>query len=464
MIKFSGSFFSLQILPLAVFFLPLLTKFFWFTRQIRRTLNILLGGLVNLFPLTFGVTAHAATYYVAKTGNDSHQCAQAQNAKTPRQTIPAGVFCLSSGDTLIVKGGTYTNQEITNPPAGTAENYTTIKADPSGARPVIDPNGANFQRGFNCDKGAACSYIEVRGFEIATGYNSVRLFGNDAVGYPHHVRLTDNIMHDSVAAEILVSTSAAGYVGGDHVMRRNIFYRTGSSSLNTGGDFHTIYNTGNRSVVEGNTFHNLANGVGIWTPQTSIQNVIVRNNVFYDIGRSHTDSWQKGNSAFSAIHVSSPGGGHRIYNNIIFRSGDETTFTGIRINPLWNAKSTGDIRIYNNTIYDLKNAGAHAIRVGSTVGGPYLVRNNIAFQAGAGIVGGTQSSNWTAAPFFVNAGAGDFGLHDSSPVLDTGIALTEVPEDFEGHTRPLGAAYDIGAFEGHGSRANAVPAVGEECL
>src|SRR5262249_32830220 len=55
--------------------------------------------------------AQAATYYVAKTGSDSNNnCMQAQSPSTPKLTIngvQGGASCLSAGDTLEIKGGTY---------------------------------------------------------------------------------------------------------------------------------------------------------------------------------------------------------------------------------------------------------------------------------------------------------------------------------------------------------------------
>lgn len=73
----------------------------------------------------------------------------------------------------------------------------------------------------------------------------------------------------------------------------------------------------------------------------------------------------------------------------------------------------------------------------------------------------TESNNIkNSDPKFVNPAAGDFGLQEGSPALDKGISLAAVPKDFTGKARPEGAAYDLGAFEGAGSRANAFPAVG----
>lgn len=414
--------------------------------QLKRAIST--GFLVSV--LIQAAAAEATTYYVATTGNDANTCAQASMQNNPLLTIPAGVKCLTGGDTLIIKMGTYVGQEIHNPPAGTANAYTVIKGNSEGARPVLKPNGKNFQRGFYCDQGAACAYIEIQHLEIATSYDGIKLSGSATLGYPHHVRIIDNVIHDSIYGAFFSSTSDTGYLGGDHLIQGNEFYNMGVGVPGYGPGVNTIYNPGNRTIVEKNRFHNLANGVGIWHSKKYIQNVIVRSNVFYDIGRPSIDMWQQGNGSFSAIHVSVPGGGHQIYNNIIYRSGEEHTFTGIRVNPLWDAAATTSIQIYNNTIYDIKNASASAIKIKPITGGPHFVKNNIAYLAGAGIIGGTQSNNQTADPSFRDPTGTDFRLQSRSEAIDKGVVT--VPIDFAGVRRPQGAGYDIGAYEtGDGS-------------
>ena len=64
---------------------------------------LFLTAFARISPLV----AHAATYYVAKTGNNNNTCTQARSLSTPKHTIAAGLSCLSGGDTLIIKAGTY---------------------------------------------------------------------------------------------------------------------------------------------------------------------------------------------------------------------------------------------------------------------------------------------------------------------------------------------------------------------
>src|SRR5438132_6053065 len=84
--------------------------------------------LVMLFTM-FPVLAHGATYYVAKTGSDSNSCTSAQSQSTPKLTINAGIGCLSAGDTLIVKAGTYNETLPDVIPSGTSNGNTIVKSE-----------------------------------------------------------------------------------------------------------------------------------------------------------------------------------------------------------------------------------------------------------------------------------------------------------------------------------------------
>lgn len=402
--------------------------------------------------ILFSINSWAATFYVAKTGRDSNTCAQAQNSNTAKLTISAGVNCLRSGDTLIVKSGTYRNQEITNPPGGTATNYTTIMADPTGPRPIIIPDGENVQRGFYCYRGAACSYIKIQGFQISSAYGCVKLNGTSTDGHPHHISIVNNICNNTIDTGFYATSSRTGegFLGGDHLIQGNEFYNIGINKPGYGPGMNAIYNPGNRTIIEKNKFHNVTHGVGIWKSGNSIKGVIVRGNLFYDIGRSNTDTWQQGANGFSAVHVSVPGGGHQIYNNVIYRSGDESTFVAIRFGTTWGQTgSASEVNhVYNNTIDDLKNSGARAISVASSLVATIYIKNNIAYRSALGIVGGgIKSNNLTADPLFVNPSTGDFRLRLGSPAINAGVTLGLVPKDILGISRPQGGANDIGAYE-----------------
>jgi hypothetical protein len=58
-------------------------------------------------------------------------------------------------------------------------------------------------------------------------------------------------------------------------------------------------------------------------------------------------------------------------------------------------------------------------------------------------------------PLFVNPSVDNYQLQSSSPAKDAGAAVT-LALDILGGTRPVGAGYDIGAYE-YGSLSTAQP-------
>ncbi len=64
---------------------------------------------------------------------------------------------------------------------------------------------------------------------------------------------------------------------------------------------------------------------------------------------------------------------------------------------------------------------------------------------------GSNSFTATAQALFVNAGSNDYRLRSGSPAIDVGrVSLNSVlapTTDFLGTARPVGADFDIGAFE-----------------
>src|SRR5438477_12176503 len=98
-------------------------------------------SVLMVFLLCRVLSAWATTYYVAPSGSDGASCASAQNTLTPKQTINAGIGCLSGGDTLIVKAGTYNETIPDTIPSGVAGAYTTVKSEVKGGA-ILQPDGS----------------------------------------------------------------------------------------------------------------------------------------------------------------------------------------------------------------------------------------------------------------------------------------------------------------------------------
>jgi hypothetical protein len=176
---------------------------------------------------------------------------------------------------------------------------------------------------------------------------------------------------------------------------------------------------------------------------------------------------------FSTVDPAS--GAVQAYNNVIAMAGTGPAPGGIESNYACvnvGSGATGTVRIRNNTMQDCgarKSADSGAI----TSGSPIEFSNNIvSLTAGENYVGpntnagliSSQSNLFTggnvatagplasvkADPKFVNPAGGDFHLQAGSPAIDKGTTNT-LRTDRDGTPRPMGAAFDIGAYEYSGS-------------
>ncbi|NJM16336.1 MAG: T9SS type A sorting domain-containing protein, partial [Bacteroidales bacterium] len=160
------------------------------------------------------------------------------------------------------------------------------------------------------------------------------------------------------------------------------------------------------------------------------------------------------NSQLMGISVASEWGGEVsdiwIYNNLIHHC-----FEGIII-PVTNKKPTQVVRnlfVYNNTVVDnanygffLKNPQASNIQV----------MNNIFAGNGENTLGasGVDTSKYVfknnmtgEEPLFFNASVFNYRLLEGSPAIDASLTGLVPAKDFDNNSRPIGAGYDMGAFE-----------------
>ena len=152
-----------------------------------------------------------------------------------------------------------------------------------------------------------------------------------------------------------------------------------------------------------------------------------------------------------------------------------------------------NVRLYNNLAYSMQSCGfrafgkivtdSHPMRnivlANNTVYGSgcgidvnndqitgFTVRNNLLSQNGNQLQVYVSASLVTSdhnlidgkssgpcdncvqgSPLFQSAAAADFRLQNGSPAIDRGTATTAPTVDCEGHLRPQGSGFDIGAFE-----------------
>ncbi len=175
------------------------------------------------------------------------------------------------------------------------------------------------------------------------------------------------------------------------------------------------------------------------------------------------------------------------YNNIIVHAGagPDPPDGSANYACVYNAGATntgsagrGQVKVYNNTMYDCNGRQPHDSGSGGAIasfdsgaGLSVLAQNNIMdvlssenyFEDGsvitcdhnlffgAGAPPGNCTNNVSSDPLFTNLGARDFHLQSGSPAIDVGIN-TGLTMDIEGNPRPIGASFDLGAYEFTGGK------------
>jgi parallel beta-helix repeat protein len=354
--------------------------------------------------------AEAASYYVSPSGGGS-TCSSGAPC-----SLNTGIGRLTAGDTLFLKGGTYSlilGHDPDNPPAGTPNqipsgtswsSVVTIAAAP-GETPIIPGIWLQYAR-----------YIVIDGKGLLVLDGQLKFGIGIALG-GHHIRVQSTEIRNFREQGILGCDD-----GFCEFINMNV-HDNGNGTCFGDGLCHGLYTHGQAVTVDGGRWYNHFDGYGLhFYPNPS--HTTVRNARVY----SNRDGMviQGDRSA-------------KVYNNIVYNN----WFIGIRANSSMS-------QWHNNTIYNNGEAGIYIDKDGNDV------RNNIIFNnRGEGNIvnlgSNTLSNNLTTNPKFVNAGTGDFRLQAGSPAIDMGVTISAVTTDFDKRPRPQGTRFDIGAYEYTGS-------------
>ncbi|MEZ4270806.1 MAG: DUF1565 domain-containing protein [Myxococcota bacterium] len=145
-------------------------------------------GLISL--LITSSSASAATFYVAKNGNDNNSGTLAQ----PFLTIAQGIAALGSGDTLLIRTGVYNESIITGWPvyqnlaSGTSWTNATTIAAYQDEEVILRPYGGGGIIDFKSDEPSGFLQYVIIDRLILDGINAGSV-GVNIQGGPHHIRL-----------------------------------------------------------------------------------------------------------------------------------------------------------------------------------------------------------------------------------------------------------------------------------
>ena len=394
-----------------------------------RSLGYLVCGVVFVGGILRAEVGEAATYYVAKTGRDNNSCAQAQAQSTPRLTINSGLGCLSAGDTLSIRAGTYT-EAISNPPGGTSWTNAVTMAGYPGERPRLRSDNASSPVIDAVNVSSSWVILDNLILDGAGSSNNAVIFvgSHGNLTGPHHWRLTN--------VEIDGSNNVAhqGFVGdADYleILNSQIHH---AGRLSNAHFEHGLYLGGANIIVDHCDIHdNAGYGVHVYNggDGTRAHDGRFSNNRIYN----QVTEWGM---------IISSGANNRVWNNLIYNNQ-----AGIQID--YGGDNT---LVYNNTIYNNHGSNGSGISIGGVSG--TIVQNNIIYNNDVNSVSGgsgtVANNNLTTNPSFVDAGAANFNLQAGSAAINTGIMIAPVTTDFARVSRPQGGSYDIGAYEYTGNR------------
>jgi parallel beta-helix repeat protein len=349
-------------------------------------------------------------YYVSKGGSNAHVCSKATSIKTPKLTIANGLACLKPGDTLLIRGGVYSesinyNQIVSG---RSSSSRTTIKGA-DGEIVTLRPNQG----------GLAGDVVWFQNNHFVT-LESLTLDASHVSVLGIRVQRSTSLILRNLIVNNALRNSCIGS-GGDSIHILN-------STIHDCGH-HGIYLQGDNNIVSGNEIYNNAgHGVHQYNNHSYPDN----NNVISHNHIHDNDS--------TGILIGS-GSNNLAHHNLVRNNGMMTTAGGIRV--AYHAARNG--QVYNNTIY--ANTGV-CISIGSgSVSAK--IKNNLCLRNTSNKIlnSGTNSvidNNRVSSDISLveNPNTDHFFPQDGSPLIDAG----EIIPGFSEGTF-LGSAPDQGALE-----------------
>ena len=353
-------------------------------------MRMVLTVIMSLLILLAGSEVLAATYYVSPSGDNGN----AGSSAAPWKTLSYSSANMSGGDTLILKDGTYTNENNDNrlePPSGTSGNYTIIKAENDYQATIDGSDIPEPYQGYPL-RLKNKSYVQVEGLRFVDGAtNSVIVIEEDA----HYIKILrcGIIMKAQGGHGIYIAGTQGNYPtyapSPDHILVEDVWI-TGQVRYGILAVYNSKYVIVRRAVVrfDWTTIKEPTAGIAFYGPSQSnmCQNCIVLD-------------WNYGT-------------GYGVVDDGIYGA-------------FYNPKSTQDIKYYGSIALNIKgevsSGGSGDLFAGfASEDGGYAsygndIVNSISWDTtGNGIrARGTGSSN-SATASYTTIGAADYGIRKSS--------------------------------------------------
>jgi len=463
------------------------------------TWSLVLVLCISLIPAFIAVVkATPSIWYVATTGSD----AAAGDIAHPFKTIQKGVDVAVAGDTVYVRGGTY-SEHVTITKSGTAGNPITLTN--YGSEVVtLDGTGVSLSDyGSLINIGSTSTYpayIIIQNLNIRDssqcGLGTYWITGSSSPCHDITVQYCTFTNMELDAVFFMNENGAAmNNINVNHCTMTNIQYRSPSSNgegnticpvSNSQFSYNTIRQcyqiccgasgTSTNVIFDHNdveTSYMRANCVGIYVDGGQhdgqhCDDIIVSNNYVSGTGQLMGFCNEIGASTTlnritfvnNVLHVKSGGAGIVSFVNTVANHYYDIT---LKHNTIYTESGASDAIILsditNTYMHNLIIANNIIYRVGSTrmldsIVSAATVTNNLYYST-AGTptsIGLPLGTNYKVGdPLFVSTGT-DFYLQSSSPAINAGSTTYTWPTDIDGKTR--GSPPDIGAYEYNGGASS----------
>jgi len=411
------------------------------SRELR---NLGISLLCGLCVFIGAVTAHATTFYVATTGNDSN----AGTLTSPFRTIAKGLTVAGPGNTLYIRAGNYA-EIITGAQLQNGNSWTdapviagypgeTIRLNPATCTPIIS---LGLQ---------TTHYVIFKDFivdGINQPYSLSDLCGAISMGSEgsaiHHIRFQNLEVTNSPGHAI----AARGHFNEFLNLHCHQNGR-GSMLAGYGPGVNCLYGVTTDSIVRGGTYHDnqcYAIRFADSGKLAPANNNVIDGVMAYANGRNH---------AFGGTAVCNSGGGgfvlgdqyNTAQNNILYNNWvGIDMFTG-------GLGFTSHVQIYNNTITtsELGIIVRNSTQSNTVIQNNHVVGNNSNLvDQGTGTIQDHNRTNGAITDCTISLS--NFHHKIGSMCIDAGHTINSVKVDFDGLLRPQGPALDIGAFEANGT-------------
>ncbi len=363
--------------------------------------------IILLF-LLIASQAWATDYYVSPTGSASCVSGCLTGVPCSRTT---GLTCVTAGDSLIFKDGTYdctgSTYCITLPTSGTAIAPIHLKAENKWSAIIT---------------GATHSAIYVGAGKHDWHIEDLDLSGNAISGIwsysgdaTYNILFYRNKVHNNTRTGVFFGVDSH-----DITYDSNLIYTNGTDT----NQDHGLYICGYNQTIQNNIIYDIPHG---WPIQICIggsgsngDNIKIINNTI-----DGQNAYSQGHIVFYRYSGTNDFSNVLIQNNISYNAYKSL----VRISYLGDWDWTTNLLVKNNLWYGTGYTGL--VYSSPETFTEYTLSNNIIGQN----------------PLLFDAANRDYHLSSNSPAINVGLAANAPSTDFDGNARPQNTYYDIGAYE-----------------